>query len=286
MANCAITHAFHGPQPLSECGGLCGHRSWRAYGKVCDYIAEFPTPFFPLRVRSTSPERFASQSIRFDSRYRLVSAVAQNAYRVVTKLERSFSIPPRCIGADVVVFKRLQGGPVMTHQNARIFIVDAFILPAVAMAQGESTATPSAPLALPTKIGIVSIQSAIVATNDGQNDLQALEKSFDPKKDELRSLGAEIDNLKKQLDTQGPRLNDEARVNLGRQIDSKQTTLSRAQEDAQNDFTGRQNGNLAEDLAETSTCYRQIREGQWPQAGHGQLQTVARVAPSLGQPFC
>jgi outer membrane protein len=129
----------------------------------------------------------------------------------------------------------------MTEKIARIVIVAAFILPIAALAQGGSTTTPSTPLVLPAKIGTINIQSAIVATKDGQKDLQILEKKFDPKKSELKSLSDEIVSLKKQLETQSPTLNDEARANLGRQIDSKQKALGRAQEDAQNDFTEQQN---------------------------------------------
>jgi outer membrane protein len=84
-------------------------------------------------------------------------------------------------------------------------------------------------------------QSAIVATNDGQKDLQVLEKKFDPKKNELKSLSDEINRLKTQLETQGSKLNDDARANLARQIDSKQKSLGRAQEDPQNDFAEQQN---------------------------------------------
>ena len=127
----------------------------------------------------------------------------------------------------------------MIHKKVCTILL-AFVLPTVAMAQG-GTASPSAPPTSPTRIGIVSIQSAIVGTNDGQKSLQVLEKKFDPKRNELKSLSDEIDSLKKQLETQGPKLNDEARASLGRQIDTKQKTLSRAQEDAQNDFTEQQN---------------------------------------------
>jgi len=65
---------------------------------------------------------------------------------------------------------------------------------------------------LPTRISVVSIQSAIVGTNDGQQGIQVLENKFDPKKNELKSPRDEIDTLKKQLETQGPKLNDEARA--------------------------------------------------------------------------
>jgi outer membrane protein len=127
----------------------------------------------------------------------------------------------------------------MIHKKVHTILL-AFVLPTVATAQG-GTASLSAPPTLPTRIGVVSIQSAIVGTNDGQKGLQVLENKFNPKKNELKSLGDEIDSLKKQLETQGPKLNDEARASLGRQIDTKQKTLSRAQEDAQNDFTEQQN---------------------------------------------
>jgi outer membrane protein len=129
----------------------------------------------------------------------------------------------------------------MTERIVNFVIVAAFILPVAAMAQKESATTPGTPLVLPTKIGTINIQSAIVATNDGQRDLQVLEKKFDPKKNELKSLSDEINSLKKQLETQGPKLNDDTRANLARQIDSRQKTLSRAQEDAQNDFAEQQN---------------------------------------------
>jgi outer membrane protein len=128
----------------------------------------------------------------------------------------------------------------MNHRIVCV-VACAFVLPMSAPAQNGSASVPSALPALADKIGIVSIQSAIVGTNDGQKDLQILAKKFDPKKNELKSLGDEIDGLKKQLETQGPKLNDEARATLSRQIDIKQKTLNRAQEDAQNDFAEQQN---------------------------------------------
>jgi outer membrane protein len=128
----------------------------------------------------------------------------------------------------------------MNHTIACI-IACACALPMSASAQSGSVVVPAAPPALTDKIGIVSIQSAIIGTTDGQKDLQVLTKKFDPKKNELKSLADEIDGLKKQLETQGPKLNEEARATLSRQVEIKQKTLSRAQEDAQNDFAEQQN---------------------------------------------
>src|SRR5690242_18247874 len=58
-----------------------------------------------------------------------------------------------------------------------------------------------------TIVGVIDIQQAIAATNEGQRDFGALEKKFEPKRTELNSLNTEIDNLKKQLNTQGPQMN-------------------------------------------------------------------------------
>jgi len=129
----------------------------------------------------------------------------------------------------------------MTEKIAQIIAATFLLLPLAVLGQTGSLTTPTAPLIVPSKIGTINIQSAIVATNDGQKDLQLLEKKFDPKKNELKSLSDEINSLKKQLETQGPKLNDDARANLARQIDSKQKSLGRAQEDAQNDFAEQQN---------------------------------------------
>ena len=56
----------------------------------------------------------------------------------------------------------------MIHKNVP-GVVCLTVLPIVAMAQGG--AAPPAPLALPTKIALVSILSALVGTSEGQKDL-------------------------------------------------------------------------------------------------------------------
>jgi outer membrane protein len=130
----------------------------------------------------------------------------------------------------------------MTETSPRLSIILAEIaLPVMVLAQVGNTGSPSVGVSVPAKIGIISVQNALIATSDGQKEFQALEKKFEPKKSELKSLNDEIDGLKKQLETQGPKLNDDARVNLARQIDSKQKSFSRAQDDAQSDYTEQQN---------------------------------------------
>jgi len=141
----------------------------------------------------------------------------------------------------------------MNSNIVRIFVVTAIALPMATLAQTGSAAAaattpaPSAPatttaqVAGTYKIGVISIQDAILATNDGQKEFDALSKKFEPKRTEIKSLNDEIDSLKKQLDAQGTKLNDDSRGTLVRQIETKQKTLTRTQEDAQNDFVGQQN---------------------------------------------
>jgi outer membrane protein len=136
----------------------------------------------------------------------------------------------------------------MNSKIVRIFMVMALALPAVAVAQTGSTAAaaPAAPATAPaptgtTKIGVISVQDAILATNEGQKEFEALGKKFEPKRAEIKSMSDEIDSLKKQLDAQSKTPNDESRAGLVRQIETKQKSLTRSQEDAQNDFVGQQN---------------------------------------------
>src|SRR5579884_4128894 len=91
------------------------------------------------------------------------------------------------------------------------------------------------------KIGIINMQQAILASNEGQRDFQVLSKKFEPKQAELKGMNDEVENLKKQLNTQGDKLNEVARANLVKSIESKQKELQRNLEDAQSDFQSQQN---------------------------------------------
>jgi outer membrane protein len=115
--------------------------------------------------------------------------------------------------------------------------------PATGTAASAATSTPAVTTASGSsvKVGIIDIQQAIVATNEGARDFEALQKKFEPKKNELAGMNTDIENLKKQLNTQGDKMNDEARATLVKSIESKQKTLQRQVEDAQNEYQQQQN---------------------------------------------
>jgi len=121
-----------------------------------------------------------------------------------------------------------------------------FVVFGLAVALTAQTAPDTAATAgpSPTKIGIVNIQAAIVATNEGQRDFQALEKKFEPKRNALQKDNADVEELKKQLQTQGDKLNDVARNDMAKNIESKTKTLQRNLEDAQSDWQNQQ-GDIA-----------------------------------------
>jgi outer membrane protein len=111
-------------------------------------------------------------------------------------------------------------------------------------------AKPSAPATTTTpgpggvKVGTINIQEAIAASNEGQRDLGALQKKFEPKQTELKSQNDELDALKKQLQTQGASLNEDAANNLKGQIENKQKAFDRSVQDAQEDY-----GNQEKEIA-------------------------------------
>src|SRR5215813_441234 len=84
-------------------------------------------------------------------------------------------------------------------------------LAAAALAQAPAaTPAPSANAGpAPTKIGIVNIQDAIIATNEGKKEFDALQARFAPKQNELKTLNDEVENLKKDLQAKGDKLNEE-----------------------------------------------------------------------------
>jgi Skp family chaperone for outer membrane proteins len=121
-----------------------------------------------------------------------------------------------------------------------------FVLLVLATAAFAQTAAAPAPAAAavpagPAKIGIINVQQAIVATNEGQRDLKALQTKFEPIQTDLQNGNKEVTDLQNQLKTQGDKLNQDALGNLQKQIDTKQKALQRKFEDAQADFQGQQN---------------------------------------------
>lgn len=108
-------------------------------------------------------------------------------------------------------------------------------IPANNAAAGNA-ATSNAAAPTPAKIGIVNIQDAIIATNEGKKEFDALQQRFAPKQNELKTQNDEVENMKKDLQAKGDKLNEDERAKQVKVLETKQKSLQRNYEDAQNEF--------------------------------------------------
>jgi outer membrane protein len=113
--------------------------------------------------------------------------------------------------------------------------------PATSAAAAAAAPAPNTIAAGPgTKIGTINIEQAVLGSNEGQREFEALQKKLDPKQAELKTQNDELEALQKQLQTQGDKLNEEARANLVQQIETKKKAFDRAVQDAQEDAQNQQ----------------------------------------------
>jgi Skp family chaperone for outer membrane proteins len=143
----------------------------------------------------------------------------------------------------------------MISKFLRVSLTLVFGLSLFALAQttpagnaGSPAAVPNAPsaaAAVPaatgTKVGTINIEGAIFNSNEGRRDFDALTKKLEPKQTELKTMSDEIDSLKKQLNTQGEKMNEDARAALVKQIEAKQKLFDRSVQDAREEAQGQQN---------------------------------------------
>jgi outer membrane protein len=141
----------------------------------------------------------------------------------------------------------------MKSTLASFLLATVFVFSAAALAQTANAdpALPAAPSAANTpdptvagtgnKIGTINIEQAIYASNEGQRDFEVLAKKLEPKQTELKNMNDEVESLKKQLNDQGTKLNEDSRGALVKQIEDKQKKLERSVQDARDDATGQQN---------------------------------------------
>jgi len=142
----------------------------------------------------------------------------------------------------------------MTSKLLRSFLAIAAFSMISAFAQTSSAAvpagpatspaaTPSAPIATGaagSKIGTINIEQAVVGTNEGQRDFEALRKKLEPKQNELKAQNDELESLQKQYQTQSEKLNEDAKATLMKQIETKKKSFDRSVQDAQEDAQNQQ----------------------------------------------
>jgi outer membrane protein len=123
----------------------------------------------------------------------------------------------------------------------RSFLLTAILVSGSVLGVAAQTSAP-APASAGTASGdapnvaVIAFQAAVGQTNEFQRNFADLQKKYDPKRQKLKALTDDIDNLTKQLQTQGDKLSDGERATRAKAIDDKKKQLQRDGEDAQNDF--------------------------------------------------
>jgi outer membrane protein len=92
----------------------------------------------------------------------------------------------------------------------------------------------------PPKMGVISVQGAIVGTKDGQKASQELETKFAPKKKDIDTRQTELAQLQDQYNKGGSLMNEDKRNQLARDVDEKKKRLERDVQDAQEELNAEQ----------------------------------------------
>jgi outer membrane protein len=104
-----------------------------------------------------------------------------------------------------------------------------------------ATAPATAAPAGPARIAVVEFQAAVTSTNEFGRDYADLQKKYEPKRNQLKTMADEIDGLEKQLQAQAATLGEAARASQAKTIDDKKKQAQRLAEDSQNDLTQEMN---------------------------------------------
>jgi len=117
----------------------------------------------------------------------------------------------------------------MTRKFMYVTLVLAFFCTFSAFGQ----ATPAPAASAGTKIGIINLEEAILTSNEGQRDFNALMAKYKAPNDELQAKSKELDDLRNQLKTQGPVMGDDKRAELAGTIQEKEKSAQRFFDDNQ-----------------------------------------------------
>jgi outer membrane protein len=114
----------------------------------------------------------------------------------------------------------------MLRNGTKLFLIGcmAFLLPAGLCAQGAN------------KMAILNMARAMEATMDGKQAIAEFQAKLTAKQNDLQKKNIEVEEMKKQLQSQGQTLADEARAALVKKIEQGTVELTRSQEDAQKEF--------------------------------------------------
>jgi outer membrane protein len=119
-------------------------------------------------------------------------------------------------------------------------LASGLVLSAAAQTSPAPTATP-ATAPIPARVAVIAFQAAVGQTNEFQRNFADLQKKYEPRRAQLKTMTDEIESLEKQLQAQGDKLNDAERASKAKAVDDKKKQAQRFAEDAQNDISQEMN---------------------------------------------
>ena len=125
-----------------------------------------------------------------------------------------------------------QAAPAEAQPAAPAAAAPAAPASAAPAAPAPAQAAPVAPTAYPAKIALIAFEQAVIETNEGQQTLAGVQKKYAPKKQQLDALAAEIDTLKKQMQSAPATLSDTERAAKSKAIDTKNKQYQNQADDA------------------------------------------------------
>jgi outer membrane protein len=127
------------------------------------------------------------------------------------------------------------------------------------------------------KIAIISFQAVVAQTNEGQRDLANIQKKFQSRTDQLKTLNGEIEGLQKDLQSQADKLTASDRASRTKVIDEKKKRLQRGAEELRSDG----NGELKQVLGDLAPKVYEVLVGYAKQQGFTVVFDAGQEQPMI-----
>ncbi len=118
-------------------------------------------------------------------------------------------------------------------RKSMMFALLLAVAPLATLAQTPTNVAATTPST--TKVGVVNMMYVINASNAGQKEGLDLQKRFEPKTAEKTAREKELQDLQKKIESGGNVMSDDARAQLEKDFQTKQTSYKRFMEDLQAD---------------------------------------------------
>jgi outer membrane protein len=106
----------------------------------------------------------------------------------------------------------------------------------ITQADAQTSTTPASTSIAPAKIAWINLDQMLLTCDEGVKIFGDIQKWVDLMSDKSDALRAELDNLKKELSMQGPKLLDEIRMEKEEKIEEKEIALQRFQQDTRKEI--------------------------------------------------